>query len=412
MNESIMEARAVRCPACDGPVFFEPGSGKLRCKRCDALFSPEELDGRSILSETEQAPSDWGGDAKELSAYACSYCGAKLLTDRSTAALHCPYCGYNTVVPAQFSGSIRPDWIIPFSQTREQALGAYRAYYHGNVFRRLLLPRAFRREQWIEELQGVYVPFRLFDGAAEFDAVYSTYDVVSRGWLYETRKYYREERQGTIAFEKVPADASVRMDDALMDSIEPYDVAALTPFSLSYLPGMLAERFDVGEKEDLERARERVKKTALARLEKTIHHQNVNEKKKKEKVELRLEKTHYALLPVWLLTTRWKDEKYTFAMNGQTGALTGDLPMSVWKTLALMLLAFALPVALLCWINPSLWDVGSLIGVFTALIAWLGLFAFMKPVVTAYDAEGYMKEELKLSLETDRFTTQKRVQKS
>ena len=38
-------------------------------------------------------------------------------------------------------------------------------------------------------------------------------------------------------------------------------------------------------------------------------------------------KAQYALYPVWILNTTWKDKKYIFAMNGQTGKMTGDLPI-------------------------------------------------------------------------------------
>jgi hypothetical protein len=38
-------------------------------------------------------------------------------------------------------------------------------------------------------------------------------------------------------------------------------------------------------------------------------------------------KVHYALLPVWMLNTKWNGKDFLFAMNGQTGKLVGDLPV-------------------------------------------------------------------------------------
>lgn len=39
------------------------------------------------------------------------------------------------------------------------------------------------------------------------------------------------------------------------------------------------------------------------------------------------EDVKYAMMPVWMLSTKWKDQNYLFAMNAQTGKLVGDLPV-------------------------------------------------------------------------------------
>lgn len=385
-----LTARAVRCPNCGAPLYFEAETGMLRCEHCGAALDPETVDGRTALDGAAKK-----GGADGLSAFECSSCGAQMVTSGVTAALHCPWCGSNTVVPAQFSGDLRPDWIIPFQTTRAQALEAYRAYYRGSIFKRFMQPRAFRRCNEVEDLQGVYVPFRLYSGAAEVEAVYDTYDVERRSLFYETRAVYREKIRAVLRFEKVPADASHRMDDDLMDSIEPYDLTALKPFSLSYLPGLLAERWDVRAREDEKRAAERVKKTAAARAAREIRHETLAETRQAQ-IKLRTEQAQYALLPVWLLTARWKGGKRTFAMNGQTGRFTGELPMSVPKTLTLMALAYALPVVLLVLIRGSLWALGATLGLFTAFAAWASLFWTMQvgPVHSAWDAAAYSSEKI------------------
>ena len=63
-----------------------------------------------------------------------------------------------------------------------------------------------------------------------------------------------------------------------------------------------------------------------------------------ENVELRRGSVKYALFPVWMLNTKWKDKTFLFAMNGQTGKIVGDLPISKgkwWATFA----AIAAPIA-------------------------------------------------------------------
>ena len=45
-----------------------------------------------------------------------------------------------------------------------------------------------------------------------------------------------------------------------------------------------------------------------------------------KQIDLKRGKVHYALLPVWMLHTKWNGQDFLFAMNGQTGKLVGDLP--------------------------------------------------------------------------------------
>jgi len=46
-----------------------------------------------------------------------------------------------------------------------------------------------------------------------------------------------------------------------------------------------------------------------------------------KQLQIRHGKAKYVLLPVWMLHTKYQDKKYTFAMNGQTGKMTGTFPV-------------------------------------------------------------------------------------
>ena len=77
------------------------------------------------------------------------------ICDASTAATFCPYCGNPTVVPGQFAGTLKPDFVIPFKLSREDAIREIQKHYRGKVF----LPKIFSKENHLQEIQGVYVPF-------------------------------------------------------------------------------------------------------------------------------------------------------------------------------------------------------------------------------------------------------------
>ena len=149
-------------------------------------------------------------------------------------------------------------------------------------------------------------------------------------------------RAGEADFIKVPVDGSSKMPDAHMDAIEPFDYSAIQPFSTAYLPGFLADRYDEDEEKCLPRATHRMENTARAALRETIDgYSEVHTKA--ENINIDIRKAHYALLPVWMLHTRWNDKDFLFAMNGQTGKLIGDLPVDP-KRVAAWFAGISLPL--------------------------------------------------------------------
>lgn len=348
-----------QCPACTGPLHYSAKSGKLACDYCGSSFDVAEIEALYARKEAEAAAAkqaadakaeaaqaakaeaaeaaaasggwdtsdlsrDWGAEADGLRVYSCPSCGAELICDQSTAATACPYCGNPAIVPGQFSGALRPDYILPFRLSKDDAVQALRAHYKGKPF----LPRSFTSVNHIEQIQGVYVPFWLFDGGAEGAASYraSNTNVFETGdyEITETR-HYHVVRAGSLAFEKIPVDASSKMPDDHMDSIEPFDYAQLRPFSTAYLPGYLADKYDVTIDDSRDRADTRCRETLAQALRDTVtgYGACVTER---EDIALRRGKVHYALLPVWMLSTKWRGQDFLFAMNGQTGKLVGDLP--------------------------------------------------------------------------------------
>ncbi len=398
-----------KCPNCGGTMSFDPASGKLKCDYCDSAFSEEEVSRREaeqlLQQQNKESGADWQQDAEAMRAYSCSSCGAELLADANTAAICCPYCGSNTIATAQFSGAIRPDYVIPFAFTKKQAVDKYQGYYA----RRMLLPGSFSRSSHVDEIQGVYVPFWLFNGSVTADAAYEASDTVRDG-DEEVTTYYDVQRRGTVSFENVPADASGRMDDALMDSLEPYDFSALKPFTLACLPGFLAERFDVEQTDNRKRAEERIRTSAENMVRDTIEHDDYTTKH--ETFDIHYGQTGYALLPAWILTTRWNGGTYTFAMNGQTGEFTGDLPVSKPKLAILTAIAFLIPLVILLLATDNTM-LAVIAGLAVALIAAFAAHSSMKPVTKAYGASRYMSE-LHLNRQTDRRLREERkpVEKS
>ena len=326
-----------QCPACTGPLHYSAATGKLECDYCgssytvaevEAFYAEQEKKAKAAFEQEAAKPQD---DAEEtwhpegMKAYNCPSCGAELLCDETTAATSCPYCGNPTIVPGQFSAMREPDYILPFKLDRAAAVAALKKHYHG----KFLLPRAFRDEQHLEEVKGVYVPFWLYDMNADADASFTaTRSHVRRegDWEVTTTEHFLVQRAGDVDFTRIPADGSKKMPDDYMDSIEPFRYEDLQPFSTAYLPGFLADRYDVDGKQNLPRIENRCRTTAMDLMRQDVHGYEAVVQVSGN-VTLKEKAVSYALLPVWILNTRWRDKTYLFTMNGQTGRLVGDLPV-------------------------------------------------------------------------------------
>lgn len=333
-----------KCPACTGPLRFDSATGKLQCDFCGSSYEVAEIEklyaekdaqaAGAFRQAEEQAAadgewtsasgSDWGADAEKLRVYSCPSCGAELICDETTSATSCPYCGNNTIVPGQFSGALKPDYVLPFKLDKAAAVAALKKHYGGKK----LLPKAFSNENHIEEVKGVYVPFWLYDGSAEVDVRCHGTKVSGYSTARENvtvTNHYDVRRAGTVRFERVPVDASSKMPDDHMDAIEPFDYKELKPFSTAYLPDFLADKYDVSVQDCAERADSRCETSAVELMEQDARGDYTSCTVESRNVTLHRGKVHYALMPVWLLSTKWNGKSFLFAMNGQTGKLVGDM---------------------------------------------------------------------------------------
>ena len=324
-----------KCPCCGGAIQFDVESQKMKCPYCDTEFDVETLkeydkqlqkDREDEMQWETQAGGQWQeGEAENLRAYMCQSCGGEIVADATTAATSCPYCGNPVVVMEQFSGVLRPDYVIPFKLDKNMAKAGLRRHLSG----KRLLPKLFKDENHIDEIKGIYVPFWLFDADTDSDIRYRAIRV--RSWSdskynYTEKSYFSVFRAGNIGFERIPVDGSTKMADDLMESIEPYDFSAAVDFQTAYLAGYLADKYDVNAEQSIERANARVKQSVEESFASTVRGYTTVATESSN-IRLSNGKAKYALYPVWLLNTTWNGKRYTFAMNGQTGKFVGDLPV-------------------------------------------------------------------------------------
>lgn len=312
----------------------------MKCPYCDSEFSIEALknqesnpDGANAQDEMNwdcSAGQQWNdGETDGMQVYTCKSCGGEIVADETTGATHCPYCGNPVVMTGQFSGMLKPDYVIPFKLDKKAAKAALLKHVSSKRF----VPKIFKDSNHIDEIKGVYVPFWLFDTDSFADVDFTA--TRTRSWSdsnydYLETSYFKVKRSGNVSFLNVPVDGSTKMPDDLMESIEPFNFNEAVDFQTAYLSGYLADKYDVDDRQSIERANERIKKSTEQAFAKTVQGYSsvlVNS----SYVRLSNGRVKYALLPVWILNTSCNGENYVFAMNGQTGKLVGDLPADKGK---------------------------------------------------------------------------------
>ena len=329
-----------KCPNCGGSLHFGEGSQNMTCPYCDSAFEIEQVLNHNANLETQGEPefqweesetSHWTEEEQQtLKSFLCPACGGEILTEATTAATFCPYCGNPAVLPGRVSGGLKPDGVIPFKTSAEDAKTAFLSLCKGKP----LLPKFFTEEHRLEKISGIYVPFWLYDCDSDFRGHYKATRIhtwADRNYTYTRTDHFHVSRAADAEFIQIPMDASQKMDDAIMESIEPFDYAQLVDFETAYLSGFLADKYDVEAQSGQERIRQRVDESINSLVGSTILGYSTVIPISKQ-LNVRHGKAKYVLLPVWMLHTTYKDKTYVFAMNGQTGKMTGSFPICPKRT--------------------------------------------------------------------------------
>jgi DNA-directed RNA polymerase subunit RPC12/RpoP len=304
-------------------MAFDANSGTLSCPSCGRQDEMESFSDDFIETIFEE------DEAKE---YHCNNCGADIVTDADTTATHCSFCGAAVVLADRVSGILAPSLVIPFTITKQQAEDAFRKWCRNG----LLTPSDFKVADRIKKITGMYVPFWLYDlnNRAKVEATATRVRTYTRGdYIYTETKFYDVYRDLQIDFNRVPADASEKMDDALMDKLEPYHYQELKDFKTPYLAGYIAEKYNYDAKELLPRVKEKMSGPLDNYIRSTISgYSSVRYKNKN--IRTTKSKSLYTLLPVWMVYYDYEQAEHIFAMNGQTGKVVGKPPLSKGKIAA------------------------------------------------------------------------------
>ncbi|AST94160.1 MULTISPECIES: TFIIB-type zinc ribbon-containing protein [Sutcliffiella] len=309
-----------KCPNCGDDMVFNSETGTLSCGACGRQDNIEDFSEENIITTFEE------DEAKE---YHCENCGAVLITEAETAATTCSFCGAGVVLADRVSGTLAPAMVIPFSISKEQAGAAFKKWCRNG----LLTPKDFMTANRIKNITGMYVPFWIYDlnSKVQVSAVGTKVRTYTKGeYIYTETKFYDVYRDINLDYLKIPVDASTKMNDELMDKLEPFPYDQLKEFKTPYLAGYIAEKYNYDDKELLPRAKDKIDGYIESYIKSSVSgYATVNYKRK----DINVKKVHssYVLLPVWMVYYDYNKTEHIFAMNGQTGKVVGKPPISKGK---------------------------------------------------------------------------------
>lgn len=356
-----------KCPNCNGTLEFNIESGMVTCSYCGSKFDVESLktenginngvkpetanaqnsarpSGTDGISGAAQRPKEkvptefsWKEYKKHLKneslegtkSYLCQTCGAEVVLDAITASSQCPYCGNYLILTENVTAGLKPNGIIPFKILPDKLPAAVRKFYSGKK----LLPFHFFDDNKLGKIRGIYVPFWLYSCSMKGGMTFKGNKVnsyVSGQYRYTETSSYSIERDAEMSFDRIPVDASLKMPNDLMDSIEPFDYSQLTEFNSGYLTGFVSDRFDSDPDENLPRVSERVNNSVVSLMKNSVTDYSSVEVSD-NRMSMADPSVKYVMLPVYLFDCKYAGKEYHYAANGQTGKVVGELPVSKGK---------------------------------------------------------------------------------
>jgi len=352
-RESLALAKFA-CPACGGEATWNPARQRLVCPFC-GTESPATLDATGAIVEHDLVAALRGlGDAArgwqtERRQVKCQSCNAISVLDPSRQAQNCEFCGSAQLVPyEEAKEAFRPESVLPFKVSEAAARDRIRAWY-GKLW---LAPSALKKKALTDTVRGIYLPYWTFDArvdaewTAEAGHYYYTTETYEQNGRVQTRQVQHIRWEPAAGrFQQVFDDdlvcASVGIHANLLRGIEPFPTGELKPYDAAFVAGWIVERYQI----DLIAAAQRAREAMDAKLRAVAAQQVPGDTFRNLDVRSRYsaQTFKHILAPVWFLSYTYGARVFQCAMNGVTGAISGEYPKSPWKV-ALLIVAIVILV--------------------------------------------------------------------
>ena len=313
---------ASKCPNCGNKIYFSPDLGALCCDACGGIYMPEEmeaedkqyLEDQDLIDLDSILGTDEDHEYAEFSVYTCSNCGGEIIVNSTEASTFCIYCGNPSIVFSRITRSRKPDGIIPFKVTQEEAASIIRA----QLKRKSSVPRQLKNIDK-DSLRGIYIPYKIVN--VEYRDALFLENVTDE---YQLKKYFL--RAGRCDFNALSVEASSKFDDSASSLLEPYDHSEIVPFDEDYLTGFYADICDL----DNEQMNRKIKNMVRERFNEQVFKSCMGRRALSIKYSMPTViyrgSPLYVMMPVWFYTTYHEGNPLTILVNGQTGKFISSIP--------------------------------------------------------------------------------------
>ncbi|MCR5585984.1 MAG: hypothetical protein K6F77_00440 [Lachnospiraceae bacterium] len=347
-----------QCANCGGELRFDISSQKVKCVNCSSLFDPQ-----SVLN-TDDAEED---NCYDVTVFRCPQCGGEITATENTVADFCSFCGASTILSTRMERSKKPAYIIPFKKTKEDCKKEYAKFARKSLY----TPKEYKDAKFIDGFRGIYMPYWSYYVRHKGKVILGLEDS-HRSGDYIITDHYRLSGDIDGYYNGLSYDAASSFDDEISETIAPYDAHEMTDFSTSYLLGFYADKADVPYGTYSEKVRDIAREETLDIIKKQVktsgHSYSNSEENQKKNIPTDVEKADSTMFPVWFMSYR-KNNRVAYAtVNGQTGKVFADMPVSMSKFLiGTILIAF--PIFLILSAFFGLFPVVPTQNLFTVMIA-------------------------------------------
>lgn len=347
------------CPNCGGNLKFDIPSQQLGCEYCQTLVDPYTFENKEKDAiETQEY---------DATIFTCPQCGGEILSTDTSAAEFCTFCGASTILYSRISKEKRPDYILPFTQTKEDCKNAY-----ANIMKHAIFaPKALKDPKRIDGFRGIYMPYWAFHLSQNGPFSLRGSRTRRRG-DYVYTDHYALRGEIDAYYKGLSYDASSSFDDSISEKLAPFDIKQMKDFTPAFLSGFYADTADVA----FEAYQAEAEKIAYDNSIQKVYHSfpgisitNVSDPTIPTKVE-QVERT---MFPVWFMSYRNEDRVIYATVNGQTGRVVADLPIDPKKYMIGSLL-LAVPIFIL--LNLFFTIIPSILLILSAILGFLSVFIY------------------------------------
>jgi DNA-directed RNA polymerase subunit RPC12/RpoP len=273
--------------------------------------------------------------------FTCSNCGATTSFDPGTRTLRCPFCGSEMAVRATGAAVptiTAPQFVLPFQVTKDQSSERIRSWLGSSFF----APGDLTSRAALDRGQGTYVPFWRFDAEAfsrwEGEVSQTHTRHVQRPFTnsegkqelrtvaeqYQTWHPRSGTRQGQ---HRTYVCASTGLSQAEADMLMPFPETGMLTYSEDVLVGFASEEPGVDENGAWQLGEQRIREMERAACAREV------ERLTKAEITLSNRQVAVCYLPIWLYTYRYESRDFRVLVNGYTGEIVGDRPVSRSKVI-------------------------------------------------------------------------------